>query len=111
MSPDDRVRLGHMAEAIDAALRFAEEEGRASLDDDQMLEFALVRAVEIVGEAASKVSPEGRAELPAIPWAAIVGTRNRLVHAYFAIDRDILWSTVTKALPELRQTLAEYLGE
>jgi uncharacterized protein with HEPN domain len=57
--------------------------------------FALTRAVEIVGETASKVTEAGRAELPVVPWPQIVGMRNRLIHAYFDINRDILWDTVT----------------
>ncbi len=90
-----------MIDAMEAAARFVQGRTRLDLDADQLLEFALVRAVEIVGEAASKVSPERRAQLPMIPWSSIVGMRNRLVHAYFEIDRDILWTTVTLALPPL----------
>lgn len=66
-----------------------------------MLCLALTRAVEIVGEAAAQVSEAGRDELPAIPWAQIVGMRNRLVHAYFDINRNILWDTVHRSLPML----------
>ena len=66
-----------------------------------MLLFALVRAIEIVGEAASKVSAPAR-ECISIPWASVIGMRNRLAHAYFDIDRDILWATVTQSLPELQ---------
>ncbi|HRO57758.1 MAG TPA: DUF86 domain-containing protein [Burkholderiaceae bacterium] len=67
-----------MRDAAASALRFAEGRQRSDLDHDDMLLFALVRAVEIVGEAAAKVSIEGRAGLPEIRWAAIVGIRNRL---------------------------------
>lgn len=70
-----------------------------------MLLFALVRAVEIIGEAAGKVSPEAQAELPQVPWPALIGMRNRLIHAYFDVDRDILWATVTLSLPELLSQL------
>jgi uncharacterized protein with HEPN domain len=90
-----------MIDAIEAAQRFAAGRVRPHLDSDQMLLFALVRAVEIVGEAAGKMSADARAELPEVPWVAVVGMRNRLVHAYFDIDPDILWATVTQALPEL----------
>jgi uncharacterized protein with HEPN domain len=90
-----------MIDAIEAALRFAGGRRRADLDSDEMLLFALVRAVEIVGEAAVKVSAEGRASVPAVPWSAVISMRNRLVHAYFDIDRDILWTTLTEALPRL----------
>jgi uncharacterized protein with HEPN domain len=66
--------------------------------------FALVRAVEIVGEAAAKVTDETRAEV-SLPWAAVVGMRNRLLHTYFDIDRNILWATVEQSLPMLHATL------
>ncbi len=74
---------------------------RGDLDGDRMLLFALVRAVEVIGEAASKVTPETRSGMPAMPWAAITGMRNRLIHAYHDVDRDILWKTVTDELPQL----------
>ncbi len=101
MSPDDRIRLRHMADAIKLAARFIGGRSRSDLDADQMLVFSLVRAIEIVGEAATKVSAGGRTEIPGVPWSSIVGMRNRLVHAYFEVDLDVLWNTATQALPEL----------
>ena len=101
MSPDDRWRVGHMIEAAETALEFVAGRSRADLDTDAMLRMALTRAVEIVGEAASQVSDAGRSELAGVPWPQIVGMRNRLVHAYFEINRDILWDTVQLALPGL----------
>jgi uncharacterized protein with HEPN domain len=67
--------------------------------------------VEVVGEAAAKVSEAGRSELPAVPWAQIIGMRNRLIHAYFDINRDILWDTVQLALPPLVARLKPASGE
>jgi len=64
-----------------------------------MLALALARAIEIIGEAASRLSPQMRATAPAVPWGRIVSMRNRLVHAYFNIDHDILWSTATEEVP------------
>lgn len=101
MPPDDAMRVQHMIEYINAALQFAYGRSRADLDSDQMLTFALVRAVEVVGEAAANVSDDGRAAMPEVPWRYVVGMRNRLVHAYFDVDTDILWTTVTVALPPL----------
>ena len=63
-----------------------------------------------MGEAAAQVSDAGRAELPAIPWQQIVGMRNRLVHAYFDIDLDILWDTVQLSLPSLIAPLKAHLA-
>ncbi|MCX8016669.1 MAG: DUF86 domain-containing protein [Rhodocyclaceae bacterium] len=105
MSPDDRWRILHMIEAAEQALDFVRERKRADLEDDPMLRLALTRAIEIVGEAAAQVSEAGRAELAAIPWPQIVGMRNRLVHAYFDINLDILWDTVQIALPALLDQL------
>lgn len=66
MSPDDVIRLRHMAEAAESALRFCQGRTRADLDTDDMLRFALTRAVEIIGEAANKVSIDARAQIPGI---------------------------------------------
>ena len=100
-----------MIEAAELALSFVTGRERADLDSDAMLRLALTRAVEVVGEAAGQVSEAGRAELPAVPWAQIVGMRNRLVHAYFDINRDILWDTVQLALPKLLGQLKPAVGE
>ncbi|EXI79562.1 MAG: hypothetical protein AW10_02295 [Candidatus Accumulibacter appositus] len=101
MSPDDRWRLQHMIEAAESAQNFIAGRQRADLNGDRMLVFAIVRAIEIVGEAASKISEETRSAHGAIPWKAIIGMRNRLVHAYFDIDASVVWATVTEELPAL----------
>ena len=70
MPPDDDVRLRHLVEAAETAIRFLEGRGRSDLDDDEMLRLALTKLVEIVGEAAKQVTTETRAEYPAVPWSA-----------------------------------------
>lgn len=111
MQPADLIRIRHIVEAVEAARQFAEGRTRRDLDTDLMLFFALVRAVEIVGEAASQLSEEARRTIPDVPWPRVVGMRNRLVHAYFEVDRDILWITVTEALPPLAARLRRVLDE
>ncbi len=105
----DVIRLRHMLEAAEEAMAFSVGKGRSDLDSNRMLRFALVRAIEIVGEAANQVSPEGRAALPDIAWASMVGMRNRIVHAYFDIDLDRVWETVTEDLPPLMDQLRRAL--
>ena len=105
MSPDDRWRLQHMSEAAEDTQAFIAGRQRADLDKDRMLVFAIVRAVEIIGEAASKISEETRSAQVAIPWKAIIGMRNRLVHAYFDIDASIVWVAVTEEIPALLSQL------
>lgn len=99
---DDRTRLLHMLESCQKIVQYAQGETRQSLEDDEKLCLALVRLIEIIGEAASKVSPEKQAEIQQIPWRTIIGMRNRIVHAYFDIDYDIVWDTVTINIPKLK---------
>ncbi len=105
MRDDDRVRILHMIDAAESLEQFAAGRGREDLDTDRMLLFAIVRAIEVVGEAASKVTDETQDASTGIPWASIVGMRNRLIHGYFDIDRDVVWKTVPEEIPELRRSL------
>jgi uncharacterized protein with HEPN domain len=110
MPPDDRTRLQHIAEAAELVLHFIKDRTRSDLDSDAMLLLAVVRALEIIGEAANNVSTETRANLPELPWTQMIGMRHRLVHAYFDVNRDIVWSTATQAVPPLAQRLKSLLG-
>ena len=93
MQRDDEVRLQHMLDAAREATGFARDRVRADLELDRMLVLSLVKAIEIVGEAATQVNEETRANLPEIPWDDVIGMRHRLVHAYFDVNLDIVWQT------------------
>jgi uncharacterized protein with HEPN domain len=109
MQRHDRIRLQHMLDATKEALEFVRGKQRADLDMDRMLVLSLVKELEIIGEAAGKVSTEIRTQYGAIPWQDISGMRNRLIHAYFDIDLDVVWTTVTKDLPQLKADLETIL--
>lgn len=95
------IRLRHMLDYANEAVSLIQGRLRADLDTDRLLNLALVRLVEIVGEAAGRVSKDVQRQYPRIPWAQIVGMRNRLIHGYDFLDFDILWQTVTEDLPPL----------
>lgn len=101
MLREDLIRLRHMLDAATAAIGFCAGLDRRDLDRDTRTILAVVKAVEIVGEAASRVSLGCRESHPGIAWADVIAMRNRLVHAYFDIDLDILWKTVVEDLPQL----------
>lgn len=110
MLPEDRIRLRHMAEAAEALARFVADRQRSDLSNDQMLLFAVVRAIEIIGEAATRITPETQKADPGIPWVRIGAMRNRLIHAYFNVDRDILWRTATEEVPSQLPPLRDLIG-
>ncbi len=91
----------HMLDSGREAVSYAAGRHRTDLDRDRMLVHALVRCIEIMGEAASRISAECQAEIATIPWTDVVGMRNRLIHAYFDVDLDLVWNTVEDDLPPL----------
>lgn len=101
MPLDDDTRLRHLIEAAEKAVAYAHERDRASLDEDEIFRLALTKLIEIVGEAAKQVTVETRRAYPEVPWSAAARMRDRLVHHYFDINLDVLWSTVTVDLPAL----------
>jgi uncharacterized protein with HEPN domain len=105
MKREDGIRLRHMIDAAKEALTFAGGKSRQRLDVDRMLVLALIKDIEIIGEAAARVSEETRQSLSHIPWTSIVAMRNRLIHAYFDVDLDILWQTISEDLPSLLHQL------
>ena len=101
MYVDDAVRLRHMLDAAREAIAFVGDRDRDSLDHDRMLTLSLVKSIEIVGEAACRVSRECQERNSEIPWASIIAMRNRLIHGYFDSDLDRVWDTITTDLPPL----------
>ena len=83
------------------AVSFVEGCERTDLNGNRQLVLALIKDIEIVGEAANQVSVRTRVELREIPWRKIVGMRHRLIHAYFDINLDVVWNTVRQDLPGL----------
>ena len=104
------VRLRHMLEHAREAVDMASGKGRADLDRDRKLNLALVLLLEIIGEAAGRMSPEECANYPDIPWHEIVSLRNRLIHGYDSVDFDILWQVVKNDLPPLIDQLMMILS-
>jgi uncharacterized protein with HEPN domain len=101
MREDDVIRFRHMLDAAREAVEFVRGRTRVDLNGDRQLVLALVKDIEILGEAAYQVTPDTRDQTPGIPWDDMIGMRHRLVHAYFDIDLDILWKTAQDDLPRL----------
>ena len=110
MQEKDKVRFRHMLDAAEEARGFARGRSREDLDTDRMLVLALLKCVEIIGEAAARTSDESKAMNSSIPWQDIIGMRNRLVHGYYDVNLDVVWRTVDEELPSLIPALRHVLA-
>jgi uncharacterized protein with HEPN domain len=104
------VRMRHMLDHAKEAIDLVAGKEIADISRNRVLELALVRLVEIVGEAANRLPEEDQLRYPSIPWREVVGMRNRLVHGYDAIDLDVLWDTLQIDLPQLIEELERILS-
>ncbi|MDP2918862.1 MAG: DUF86 domain-containing protein [Dehalococcoidia bacterium] len=107
----DTVRLHHMVEYAQKAIQFTRGESRNDLDSDEMLAFATIYLIEIIGEAARNLSSGLCSQHPEVPWELITGTGNRLAHGYNDVDLDVIWTIVKKDLPLLVRQLKRILKE
>ncbi len=109
MPKDDRLYLGHMLDMAREAVQEMQGIERSGFEGDRNLRLAQVHRIQIIGEAARRVSTAGRDSLPAIPWRQITGMRHRVVHDYMTIDYDVVWDVLTRDLPPLIAALETVL--
>jgi uncharacterized protein with HEPN domain len=107
----DRLFLEHMLEAVERIREFVDRISVEDFSKDWVLQDALVRRLEILGEAAGRVSREFADAHAEIPWRAITGLRHKLIHDYFEVDLSVVWETATHNVPELEPLLREILNE
>ncbi len=108
---NDDFRLRHILDHAQEALVLTQGKRRSDLDTDRKLELALTRLLEIIGEAANLVPEKIRGKYPQIPWRQMINLRNRLIHGYDAVDKDILWNIIRQDLPPLVKALKSILDE
>lgn len=107
--PDDTMYIGHMVDMARRAQRLIAHVTRTQLDTDEVLQLAIVRALQVIGEAAWRTSTAFQQAHPEIPWQKIAAFRHRVVHDYFAVDYDIVWRIATTELDPLIAHLAPLL--
>ena len=111
MKLEDKIRIQHMLDAANEALAFASDVTEKDFSKNRMLILSIIKEIEIIGEAASKVTEETKMKFHDIPWKDIIGMRNRLIHGYFDVDIKLVWNTTHKNLPSLIVSLKQLLGE
>ena len=107
---DDRLYLGHIREAAERVVLYGRE-GEERFREDLRTQDAIIRNLQVMGEAVKKISPETQEAHPTIPWKDIAGMRDRVVHDYFGVSLDIVWDVVANHVPALLDQLRRSLGD
>ncbi len=108
---NDRIRLQHILDATTEIMQFVGDKSQQAFNEDRLLQLATTRLIEIIGEAANHISEDIRENYRQVKWVQIRGMRNRLTHAYFDVDLDLLWHTIKNSIPELQQQIKDILSE
>jgi uncharacterized protein with HEPN domain len=109
MIRDDSAYLKHILDSVRFIDKYSKKLTVAQFIKDELVQSAIVRQLEIIGEAANLVSKQTKQELKGVEWAKIVGMRNKLIHEYFGVDLNVVWSTIKQELPKLEKELKRYL--
>ncbi len=109
MSFEPRDYLNHILAELDYLLEHSAGHDLRSFQSDDTLQRAFVRSLEVIGEAAKHLSPAFRTDHPAVDWRSLAGMRDRLIHAYFSVDYEIVWDVVRNKVPELQQQISSLL--
>ena len=105
----DKAYLKHILDAISDAKRFMESVTKEEFLENKEKQYAVLRALEIIGEATKSLSKELKQEHSEIQWRDIAGMRDKLIHEYFGVKIDLVWATAKKNLPELEKQIHEIL--
>ena len=107
----DRERLEHIIAAINRVSRYTTGKTYQDLLAEDMMYYAVVKNIEIMGEAANMLTPEFQEAHPETPWKMVKGMRNYIVHEYFQIDSTVVWDVVSNELATLRQQIEKYISD
>jgi uncharacterized protein with HEPN domain len=104
---DDRPYIDHILQAITKIKKYTENLTRKEFESDELIQDAVIRNIEIIGEATKNLSKEFRKIHSDVPWRAMSGMRDKLIHDYVGIDFDVVWETIKEDMPVLEDALKD----
>lgn len=107
----DIIRLQHIQHAIERVKRYTADKAFEDFVSDDMMYYAVVKNIEIIGEAANMLTEDFRDKHPQTPWKMVMGMRNYIVHEYFQVDNNVVWEVITIDLPILENQIISYINE
>ncbi|PIN91242.1 hypothetical protein COU57_01430 [Candidatus Pacearchaeota archaeon CG10_big_fil_rev_8_21_14_0_10_32_14] len=108
---DDSVFLKHILENIDDISEFTKNITKKDFLSNKEKQNAVVRSLEVIGEAAKNISETMKEKYPKVPWKEIIGTRDKIIHHYFGVDLDIVWDIIKINLPDLNKNIKKIITE
>lgn len=110
MKKDDSVFLKHILDNIEKIENFSKKISKKDFYGNELKQYAIIRAIEVIGEAVKNLSTEFKKENKGIPWKEIAGARDKIIHHYFGIDLDIIWDIVKINLPHLKEKIKHLIN-
>lgn len=111
MTKDDSAYLHHILDSISNIESFTENMDEEEFKSNELVRSAVIRQIEIIGEATKYLSDNTRVSYPNVPWKDIAGMRDKLIHGYFGVDIDAVWDTVKRDIPELKEEIKRIIDE
>ena len=102
MHKDNKIYIEHIIAAIDKILKFKSNISLKEFAKDEMMQDAIIRNIEIIGEASKQLSSELKSKHQEIPWKEMAGMRDKLIHDYFGVDIEVIWKTISVDIPNLK---------
>jgi uncharacterized protein with HEPN domain len=111
MNKRDNIYLDHFLDSISKIENFTKDINEDKFKEDELVQSAVIRQIEIIGEATKQLSILVKKKYPSVPWRDIAGMRDKLIHDYFGVDIDAVWDTIQRDIPKLKKDIKEILNK
>ena len=109
MKKDPLIFIKHILESIDKIEAFSKNLSKKTLSKNELKQYAIIRAIEVIGESVKNLPDSLKNKYPNVPWKEIAGTRDKMIHHYFGVDLNIVWDIISKEIPKLKEDIKDIL--